>query len=169
MQSPPAAAPVAAPPERVTPPAAPPAAGRLARRPRLVGWLAAAWLGPLLAYALGVAAVLPVVVLGLTAALLRGGRTLLDRLVLAGALLLGATCAAGLLFSAWPWGLHPVPVSGTALTVLLGVAAATGRRPRLPRPAPPTCSRSPPRCWPPGRWPGRTCARATSRDGSRTR
>ncbi|MFG1951435.1 hypothetical protein [Micromonospora sp. NPDC048830] len=128
MQSPPATAPVAAPPERGTSP----------RRaaPRLVGWLAAAWLGPLLAYALGVAGVLPVVVLGLTAALLRGGRTLLDRLVLAGALLLGATCAAGLLFSAWPWGLHPVPVAGTALTVLLGVAAATGRRPRLPRPVP---------------------------------
>nr|QLK00159.1 hypothetical protein HZU44_08970 [Micromonospora carbonacea] len=109
--------------------------GRPARPARwLAAWLAAAWLGPLLAYAAGLAGVLPLVLLGLTAGLLRSGRTLLDRLVLAGGLLAGATCAAGLLFSAWPWGLHPVPVAGTALTVLLGIAAATGRRPRLPRP-----------------------------------
>ncbi|MFC5944502.1 hypothetical protein, partial [Micromonospora harpali] len=101
---------------------------------RLVGWLAAAWVGPLLAYPAALAGPLPLLLLGLTAGLLRGGRTLLDRLVLAGALLAGATCAAGLLFSAWPWGLHPVPVAGTALTGLLGIAAATGRRPRLPRP-----------------------------------
>ncbi|WFE60966.1 hypothetical protein [Micromonospora sp. WMMD712] len=101
---------------------------------RLVGWLVVAWVGPLLAYAAGLAGLLPLVLLGLTAGLLRGGRTLLDRLVLAGALLAGATCAAGLLFSAWPWGLHPVPVAGTASTVLLGIAAATGRRPGLPRP-----------------------------------
>ncbi|MEH0936214.1 hypothetical protein [Micromonospora psammae] len=95
--------------------------------------LAAAWLGPLLAYALGLAGLLPLVVLGLTAGLLRAGRTLLDRLVLAVALLVGALCAAALVFSIWPWGLHPVPVAGTALTVLLGIAARTGRRPRLPR------------------------------------
>ncbi|MFF3855032.1 hypothetical protein [Micromonospora sp. NPDC002575] len=116
------------------PPEPPP--GRPARHARrLVGWLAAAWVVPLLAYAAGLAGLLPLVLLGLTAGLLRGGRTLLDRLVLAGALLAGATCAAGLLFSAWPWGLHPVPVAGTASTVLLGIAAATGRRLRLPRPA----------------------------------
>ncbi|MGY3518303.1 hypothetical protein ACVMYR_18595 [Micromonospora sp. PTRAS2] len=115
------------------PPQPPP--GHPARHARrLVGWLVAAWVGPLLAYAAGLAGLLPLVLLGLTAGLLRGGRTLLDRLVLAGALLAGATCAAGLLFSAWPWGLHPVPVAGTALTGLLGIAAATGRRPRLPRP-----------------------------------
>ncbi|MFC8849870.1 MULTISPECIES: hypothetical protein [unclassified Micromonospora] len=126
-------------------PARPPRPASLARQPRpasqprpalrLVGWVAAAWVGTLLAYAAGLAGLLPLVLLGLTAGLLPGGRTLLDRLVLAGALLAGATCAAGLIFSAWPWGLHPVPVAGTALTVLLGIAAATGRRPRLPRPA----------------------------------
>ncbi|RNL98940.1 hypothetical protein EFE23_12090 [Micromonospora solifontis] len=113
-----------------------PSPRRPARRVTVVAFgLAAAWLLPLLAYALGAAAVLPPLVLALTAGLLRAGRTLLDRLVLGAALLLGAVAAAGLLFSAWPWGLHPVPVAGAALTVLLGVAVATGRRPRWPRPA----------------------------------
>ncbi|SBT37533.1 hypothetical protein [Micromonospora auratinigra] len=113
----------------------PPGSRRPARRlPAAALWLAAAWLVPLLAYAVGVSAVLPPLLLALTAGLLRAGRTLLDRLVLATALLLGATCAAGLLFSVWPWGLHPVPVAGTAGTVLLGVALVTGRRPRWPRP-----------------------------------
>ncbi|MCX4473445.1 DUF1616 domain-containing protein [Micromonospora sp. NBC_01655] len=127
------------PSQLTTAPAAAPEGAAPPRRParpalRLAGWLALAWLGPLLAYAVGAAGVLPVVVFGLAAGLLRAGRTLLDRLVLAGALLFGAVCAAGLLISAWPWGLHPVPVAGAALTGLLGVAAATGRRPRLPRP-----------------------------------
>ncbi|MGK5675967.1 hypothetical protein ACSNOB_24380 [Micromonospora sp. URMC 106] len=133
MQSSPTPAPVAS-----RPAAGPePARTRPARRPAtVVGWLAAAWVVPLLAYALGLAAVLPPLVLVLTAALLRVGRTLLDRLVLATALLLGALCAAALFFSVWPWGLHPVPVAGTALTALLGLALVTGVRPRLPRPAP---------------------------------
>ncbi|TDC40274.1 hypothetical protein E1211_01975 [Micromonospora sp. 15K316] len=96
--------------------------------------LVVAWIVPLLAYALNLAGLLPPLVLVLTAALLRVGRTLLDRLVLAAALLLGAICAAGLIFSYWPWGLHPVPVAGAALTVLLGYALVTGVRPRLPRP-----------------------------------
>ncbi|MEU6205459.1 hypothetical protein ABZ814_17985 [Micromonospora musae] len=122
---------VATPPP--VPPTATPPAGR--RRALVVAVaLLAAWVVPLLAYALHVAGLLPPLVLVTTAALLRVGRTLLDRLVLAAALLLGAICAAGLLFSYWPWGLHPVPVAGTALTVLLGYALVTGVRPRLPRP-----------------------------------
>ncbi|MFU8849808.1 hypothetical protein ACNAW0_02280 [Micromonospora sp. SL1-18] len=130
----PATPPPVANPDR---PASPPASPRPPSRRVTVAalWLAAAWLLPVLAYALGAAALLPPLVLALTAGLLRGGRTLLDRLVLATALLLGAVAAAGLLFSGWPWGLHPVPVAGTAGTVLLGVALATGRRPRWPRPA----------------------------------
>ncbi|RKN14927.1 hypothetical protein D7147_26960 [Micromonospora musae] len=122
---------VATPPP--VPPTAAPPAGR--RRALVVAVaLLAAWVVPLLAYALHVAGLLPPLVLVTTAALLRVGRTLLDRLVLAAALLLGAICAAGLLFSYWPWGLHPVPVAGSALTVLLGYALVTGVRPRLPRP-----------------------------------
>ena len=100
----------------------------------LIG-LAAAWLVPVTAYALHLPWLLPPLVLLATASLLRGGRTLLDRLMLALLLLIGTTTVAGLLFSVWPWGLHPVPVSGTAFTVLTLTAAVTGRRPTLPRPS----------------------------------
>ncbi|MFD6564243.1 hypothetical protein [Micromonospora profundi] len=96
--------------------------------------LAAAWLVPAATYPLHLAWLLPPLVLLATASLLRGGRTLLDRLMLAALLLVGVTTAAGLLFSVWPWGLHPVAVSGAALTALTLIAAATGRRPALPRP-----------------------------------
>lgn len=96
--------------------------------------LCAAWGVPALCALAGVTFVLPVLIWLLTASLLRGGRDLMDRLLLALVGLFGATTAAGLLFSVWPWGLDPVPVAGTALTVLAGVAVVTGRRPRLPRP-----------------------------------
>jgi hypothetical protein len=99
------------------------------------GWLAAAWLVPVVTHLLSVDWLLPPLVLLTTAGLLRGGRTLLDRLMLASALLIGTLCAAGLLFTAWPFGFHPVAVAGTALTVLGAVSLATGRLPRLPRPA----------------------------------
>lgn len=99
------------------------------------GWLAGAWLIPVLTHLLSADWLLPPLVLGLTAGLLRGGRTLLDRLMLASALLIGTLCAAGLLFTAWPFGFHPVPIAGTALTVLGAISVFTGRRPRLPRPA----------------------------------
>ena len=97
--------------------------------------LAAAWLLPLAAVALDAPWVLPPVVLLATAGLLRGGRSLLDRLLLATVLLVCLTTAAGLIFAVWPWGMAPVPVTGTALTVLVLTALATGRRPTLPRPA----------------------------------
>ncbi|WP_213454166.1 hypothetical protein [Rhizomonospora bruguierae] len=96
--------------------------------------LIAAWAVPALASLSHTAWLLPPLVLLGTAALLRGGRTLLDRVVLAVGLLIGLACAVGLLWSVWPWGMHPVPVAGTAFTVLLLVAAGTGRRPALPRP-----------------------------------
>ncbi|GIJ67581.1 hypothetical protein [Virgisporangium ochraceum] len=101
---------------------------------QVVAWLAAAWLIPTATHLLGVDWLLPPLVLALTAGLLRGGRTLLDRLVLATALLLGCCAVAGMLFTAWPFGLDPVPVAGAALTVLGGVSIASGRAPRLPRP-----------------------------------
>ncbi|MBQ1023361.1 hypothetical protein [Micromonospora sp. C95] len=115
-------------------PTASPAAWR--RRPLLTALAAlpAAWLLPLAATAVDARWTMPPAVLLATASLLRGGRTLLDRLLLATLLLAGLTTAAGLLFAVWPWGMAPVPVAGTALTVLILIALATGRHPTLPRP-----------------------------------
>ncbi|HEX2418551.1 MAG TPA: hypothetical protein VHJ83_10600, partial [Micromonosporaceae bacterium] len=94
--------------------------------------LVAAWLLPVLSHQAGADWLLPLVIWLFTASLLRSGRSALDRLVLAAALLIGATCAAGLVISRWPWGIAPVPVAGTALSVLVLVAVALRRRPRLP-------------------------------------
>ncbi|MFI6270794.1 hypothetical protein [Micromonospora zamorensis] len=112
----------------VAPPPARPGAGVL------LAILLACWLVPLAAYAIHAAWLLPPLILLGTASLLRSGRSLLDRLVLALALLAGLTCAAGLLFTVWPWGLHPVPVTGLTLTVLALAAVLSRRAPRLPRP-----------------------------------
>lgn len=98
-------------------------------------WLVAAWFIPVATHLLGVDWLLPPLVVLLTAGLLRGGRTLLDRLMLAVAVLLGAVCAAGLLFTVWPFGMAPVPVAGVAITVLGAISVWTGRAPRLPSPA----------------------------------
>lgn len=113
---------------------APSAAARRPRTALLLGVLLACWLVPLVANAVHAAWLLPPVVLLATASLLRSGRSLLDRMVLALALLAGLTCAAGLLFTVWPWGLHPVPVTGLTLTVLTLAATLSRRAPRLPRP-----------------------------------
>lgn len=112
--------------------------GVAARRRRDVGRfaaaVAAAWALSAIAYVANVAVLLPVLLLIATASLLRGGQTLLDRLMLALATLAGTVCAAGVVFSVWPFGLHPVAVSGTGFTVLVVIAALTGRSPNLPRP-----------------------------------
>ncbi|WP_432987000.1 hypothetical protein [Dactylosporangium sp. CA-233914] len=97
---------------------------------RIPAPVALAWLLVIALYAIHAAFVVPPLLLIATASLLRGGRSLLDRLMLATGVLLGATCLAGLVFSYWPWGLHPVAVAGTAATVLITI----GRRPSLPRP-----------------------------------
>lgn len=99
-----------------------------------MGAVAGSWLTAALAYLLGIAVIVPVLILLVTASLIRGGRSLLDRMMIALALLLGAGCLALLVFSVWPWGLHPVAVGGTSLTVLTGYAVLTRRRPSLPRP-----------------------------------
>lgn len=96
--------------------------------------VAAAWLVIALLYLAGVAVLVPPLILVGTAALLRGGRTVLDRLMLATGLLLGLTCLGALVFAVWPWGLHPVTAGGVAATGLILAAAKTGRRPVLPRP-----------------------------------
>ncbi|MFC4047410.1 hypothetical protein ACFO1B_54180 [Dactylosporangium siamense] len=101
----------------------------------LAALTAGAWLVPVAAYLLHVAVLLPLVILFATASLVRGGRTLLDRLMITLGLLFGLTCAGGLVLSYWPFGLHPVAVAGTCLTALIAAAAVSGRRPNLPRPA----------------------------------
>ncbi|MFG3556809.1 hypothetical protein ACGGAQ_20730 [Micromonospora sp. NPDC047557] len=116
----------------MTPPA-PPTARHPGTLPLLV-ILLGCWIVPFAANAVHAAWLLPPLILLGTASLLRSGRTLLDRVTLALALLAGLTCAAGLLFTVWPWGLHPVPVTGLALTVLTLSAVLSRRMPRLPRP-----------------------------------
>ncbi|MGW2625002.1 hypothetical protein [Micromonospora taraxaci] len=115
-------------PVTTTPPARRPGIGLI------LGAVLASWLVPVAATAIHAAWLLPPIVLLATASLLRSGRALLDRIMLALALLGGLTCAVGLLFSVWPWGLHPVPVTGLAFTVLTVAAVLTRRAPRLPRP-----------------------------------
>jgi hypothetical protein len=101
---------------------------------RIAIFVVAAWALSALAYVLHATVILPFVILFGTASLLRGGRTLLDRLVFAVGILAGLTCVFGLLLSVWPFHLHPVPVAGLGLTALIVAAAAAGRRPNLPRP-----------------------------------
>jgi hypothetical protein len=93
--------------------------------------LVAAWAVPLLCQLAHVDWLLPILLLMATASLLRV-RHLVDRLVVAFVLLFGATCAAGLLMSIWPWRLAPVPVAGAAFTALLAIAIILRRRPQLP-------------------------------------
>ncbi|PYC65404.1 hypothetical protein C7C45_29045 [Micromonospora arborensis] len=100
----------------------------------LLAVLLACWLLPVAANAVHAGWLLPPVILLGTASLLRSGRNLLDRVVLALALLAGLTCAAGLLFTVWPWGLHPVPVSGCTLTALALASMLSRRAPQLPPP-----------------------------------
>ena len=117
-------------------PVGPPAAFRVSswRRPVvLIGAVAAGWLVPLATHLLGVDW-LVLLAIGVGAAgLLRGGRTVVDRFVLAGTLLVGTTLAAGLVISVWPWHLHPVALGGSGLTGLIVASAALRRRWRLPR------------------------------------
>ncbi len=122
-------------PGAVRPDTTAPATNR--RRPgvwvAVLGGLIAAWLLPVICHLFRVDWVLPLVIWGFTASLLRNGRTALDRLMLAAVLLFGATCLAGLVISLWPYGMRPVPVASSALTALVVIAALLRRRPRLPR------------------------------------
>ncbi|MEV4410519.1 hypothetical protein [Catellatospora sp. NPDC049609] len=110
---------------------------RLRSRPallRLVLLLAGAWALPAATHALGADWLLPIVIFLGTAALCLDARELLDRLVLAAVLLAGLAGGATTVWSLWPWGLHPVPIAGTALSALVVFWFVTGRRPSLPRP-----------------------------------
>lgn len=106
---------------------------RVNRLLRALGGLALAWIVPVLAHLVH-ADVIVLVLLWLgTASLLRIGGTLVDRLVPALAVLAAGVMVFGLVTTVWPWGLAAIPVGGTALSVLVLIAAITGRTPRLPR------------------------------------
>lgn len=95
---------------------------------RLIAGLALAWLLPLATHALHLDVVLiPIILAGLMA-VERGAVGVLDRFVLALVQSFGGLCAAGLLITFWPWHLHPVPIAGLGLTVVVVLAAV--RRPR---------------------------------------
>ncbi|WP_238013329.1 hypothetical protein KZZ52_41110 [Dactylosporangium sp. AC04546] len=100
-----------------------------------LGWAAAfalAWLLPLATHLIRADFLLPVLVVAGLASLQRGTAGWFDRLVVSLAQLFPALCVAGLLFSVWPWHLHPVAVGGFALTVLVLLSLLTGRRPARP-------------------------------------
>jgi hypothetical protein len=104
------------------------------RDPRVIGGLlVGAWVLPLVTHLLRADALLIVVIVYATGGLVRMGGTVLDRLMVTLGLLAGTAMAAGVLFSFWPFGLHPIAVGGSALTVLLAIAVALRRRPRWPR------------------------------------
>ncbi|UWZ37136.1 hypothetical protein Drose_02140 [Dactylosporangium roseum] len=105
--------------------------------PKIAAGLALAWLLPLATHPIELDVLLPLVVLAGTAAIQRGSVGLLDRLVLACAQLFGAACLFGLAITLWPGHLHPTLIAGVSLTVLVLVAAATGRLNRTPRRAGP--------------------------------
>jgi hypothetical protein len=114
-----------------------PVPGRLAGPPRWrLAWLVAAVGAGWVVSALAILAhagliLLPLAVL-CVASLLRVGRGLVDRLMVATFLTAAGLIVGGLVFSLWPWGLDPVPVAGVMFTVIAVVAWLTGRRPRLP-------------------------------------
>jgi hypothetical protein len=107
--------------------------GRLAGPAGWVVALVGAWVVPAATHLVGVDWLLPLIVVGVAVGLFHGSRLLLDRVVLVLAQGFGALCVAGLVFSVWPWGLHPVAMGGAALTALVGYAAVTGRRWTPPR------------------------------------
>ncbi|WP_034265530.1 hypothetical protein [Actinospica robiniae] len=111
-----------------TDPARPPAR----RRPGLpvvVGLFAGAWVLPLLTHLTRSDLLLVFVIVFATGGLLRVGSTVLDRLMATLALVFSLAMTAGLIFSLWPWGLQPVAVGGTALTVLVAAYLWLGAPP----------------------------------------
>jgi hypothetical protein len=118
--------------------AAPPAAlapgnSLFSRRLPLAALLiAASWILAVAAYYVHADAILIIPIVYGTGGLLRVGGTVLDRLMLTLGLLAGTAITAGIPFSLWPFGLNPIAVGGTALTVLILLGTLLRRRPRWP-------------------------------------
>ena len=99
---------------------------------RLILGVLLAWTIPALLHVIRLDLAVWLLLLVGTGSLLRSGAALLDRLFFAGVILAGGLLTAGLMFSVWPWGLAPVPVGGTLLSLLVVIACLTRRIPRLP-------------------------------------
>jgi hypothetical protein len=101
-------------------------------RPRplsVAALFAAAWVLPILTQLTSTDPLLVVLAVFGTGGLVRVGATVVDRLFLTLALLIGLALAGGLLFSLWPWGLQPVAVGGFGLTLLVGAYLWLGAPP----------------------------------------
>lgn len=96
------------------------------------GLLAAAWLVPVATHLLSVDWLLLPLMVGAVACVIRAGRSLVDRLMISLFITIGGIIVFGLVYSAWPWGLSPIPIAGTWFTGLLAIALLTGRRPSVP-------------------------------------
>jgi hypothetical protein len=80
---------------------------------------AGAWVVPILTQLTRTDPLLVLLIVFGTGGLLRVGATIVDRLFITLALLLGLAIVGGLLFSVWPWGLQPIAVGGLGLTLLV--------------------------------------------------
>jgi hypothetical protein len=95
--------------------------------------LPAAWVLPVLTHLVHADFLLILAVVYGTGGLLTVGGTVVDRLMITVGLLAGTAITAGIAFSFWPFGLNPVAVGGTALTILVLIGTVLRRRPRWPR------------------------------------
>lgn len=105
---------------------------RAPRRPRpwvAAALFAAAWIVPVLAQPTRTDPLLAVLIVFGTGGLVRVGATVVDRLFVTMALLIGLAIVGGLLFSVWPFGLQPIAVGGLALTLLVAAYVWLGAPP----------------------------------------
>lgn len=118
------------------------APGKSRPRAKRLGWtaaaLAGAWVIPTLATVVHLDWLLLILMLAATAGVLRAGDALLDRLMFALTMLLGALLALGLVYSVWPWHLDPIGIAGSYLSLVVLFAAISGREFRIPRKVRPT-------------------------------
>lgn len=113
-----------------TAPSAPvPARGGRPRPLTVAALVAGAWIVPILTQLSRTDPLLIVLVVFGTGGLLRVGATVVDRLMLTLALLIGLAMVGGMLFSLWPWGLQPVAVGGLSLTLLVAAYTWLGAPP----------------------------------------
>lgn len=106
-----------------------PPARRRPGLPVVLGLFAGAWAVPLLTQLTRTDPLLVLLIVFGTGGLLRVGSTVLDRLMATLALVFSLAMTGGLIFSLWPWGLQPVAVGGTGLTLLVAAYVWLGAPP----------------------------------------